>query len=127
MSQGSLGSVFSDVFSDDEFEEFDIVPALLTHGGSPRESLAVIQKRLNRTSVLTQTKRSTRIEEQQFFQELLDEDSDIAGEIAGKCTSNHCVADSQIDVLCLSEFEEPSRNSNSLGLVRTKSGRGASL
>merc|ERR1712130_215160 len=130
MSQGSLGSTFSDVFSDAEFSEFDesdIVPALLSHrGGSPRESLAVIQKRLKRASVLTQTKRSTRIEEQAFFQDLLEEEMDIADEIARECSSHNCIPDSQIDALCLSE-ENPSRNSNSLGLVRTKSGRGASL
>merc|ERR1712150_420124 len=58
--------------------------------------------------------------------DLLEEEMDIADEIARECSSHNCIPDSQIDALCLSE-ENPSRNSNSLGLVRTKSGRGASL
>jgi len=135
MSQGSICSMD---FSDSEFSETDIAPALLKQiKTSPRQSIAVTQKRMTRQSVLTQTKRSTRIQEQEFFNELLD-DSDFEsdfGESAqrsdmAQVSSIRNVRDSQIDSLCLSASDicgdmdllEPR-----LSYVRTKSGRGASL
>jgi len=136
MSQGSICSMdFSD---SDEFSETDIAPALLKQiKTSPRQSIAVTQKRMTRQSVLTQTKRSTRIQEQEFFNELLD-DSDFEsdfGESAqrsdmAQVSAIRNVRDSQIDSLCLSASDicgdmdllEPR-----LSYVRTKSGRGASL
>jgi len=135
MSQRSLGSVeFSDSFS-----EFDIVPALLKRiKGSPRESLAVVQHRLKRDSVLTQTKRSSRVQEQEFFQDLSDDsdfDSDFGENTQGNdasLTSIRRVRDSEIDFLTLSETHLPADDVNMspsdyLAYVRTKSGRGASL
>jgi len=131
MSQGSICSMD---FSDSEFSETDIVPALLKQiKTSPRQSIAVTQMRMQRESVLTQTKRSTRIQEQEFFNELLD-DSDFEsdfGETAqesdmAQVSSILTVRDSQIDNLCLSASDicgDMDRSS----YVRTKSGRGASL
>eukprot|EP00493_Phyllostaurus_siculus_P027687 UN28035 len=107
MSQGSICSMD---FSDSEFSETDIAPALLKQiKTSPRQSIAVTQKRMQRESVLTQTKRSTRIQEQEFFNELLD-DSDFEsdfGETAqesdmAQVSSSRNVRDSQIGNLCLS-------------------------
>lgn len=132
MSQGSICSMdFSD---SDEFSETDIAPALLKQiKTSPRQSIAVTQKRMTRQSVLTQTKRSTRIQEQEFFNELLD-DSDFEsdfGESAqrsdmAQVSSIRNVRDSQIDSLCLSA-SDICGDVDRLSYVRTKSGRGASL
>jgi len=122
-------------FSDsDEFSETDIAPALLKQiKTSPRQSIAVTQKRMTRQSVLTQTKRSTRIQEQEFFNELLD-DSDFEsdfGESAqrsdmAQVSAIRNVRDSQIDSLCLSA-SDICGDMDRLSYVRTKSGRGASL
>jgi len=132
MSQGSICSMdFSD---SDEFSETDIAPALLKQiKTSPRQSIAVTQKRMTRQSVLTQTKRSTRIQEQEFFNDLLD-DSDFEsdfGESAqrsdmAQVSAIRNVRDSQIDSLCLSA-SDICGDMDRLSYVRTKSGRGASL
>merc|ERR1719411_2408779 len=106
MSQMSLGSVNFD----DSFSEFDIVPALLKHATSARESLAVIQHRLKRDSVLTQTKRTSKFEEAQYFQDLSDDsefDSDFGEAFQGSdraaLSSIRRIRDSEIDSLDLSE------------------------
>merc|ERR1719226_224756 len=105
MSQGSICSMD---FSDSEFSETDIAPALLKQiKTSRRQSIAVTQKRMQRESVLTQTKRSTRIQEQEFFHELMD-DSDSESDFGERAQESDMaqvsrnIRDSQIDHLCLS-------------------------
>lgn len=135
MSQHSLISIESGSFSEfnDENVDSHIHPSLLKQKGSPRQSIAVTMNRLKRSSVLTQTKRSSRIQEQNFFQEYMDDQGEecadfaerIVAAIRSESSFGGQVMDGQIDTLCLSEDDV--LKEGFLGYIRTKSGRGASL
>merc|ERR1712157_706183 len=90
---------FDLIFEDEESESFE-------EFAEPQQSQTVAGKRLQRLSVLTQTKRSSRVEEADFFRKLLEEEDLLPENSDDESESEH-----------LHQYKRDS------AIIRTKSGQ----